>query len=120
MKLTTSLLVSFLTLIASPTSLAAPIEPRDVYAPPVLYPHAGTVWTIGQRQNVTWLVMRFFVNLAEDIYKVLCDRDASDPPALISNRASVSLVSGGLLLMTGPGSVGKLYQITHCIALHVD
>ncbi|KAI0703350.1 hypothetical protein C8T65DRAFT_258500 [Cerioporus squamosus] len=27
---------------------------RDVYDPPVLYPHAGTVWFKGQRHNVTW------------------------------------------------------------------
>ena len=29
---------------------------RDVFVPPVLYPHAGTVWTKGQRHNVTWCV----------------------------------------------------------------
>ena len=36
-------------------STAAPtIEKRDVYAPPVLYPHSGTVWYSGQTHNVTW------------------------------------------------------------------
>ena len=29
-------------------------EKRDVYVPPVLYPHSGTVWYKGQRHNVTW------------------------------------------------------------------
>ena len=33
---------------------AAVQEKRDVFVPPVLYPHAGTVWTKGQRHNVTW------------------------------------------------------------------
>lgn len=39
---------------------AAPVaeEKRDVYAPPVTYPHAGTVWYSGQRHNVTWYVCR--------------------------------------------------------------
>ena len=30
------------------------VEKRDVFVPPVLYPHAGTVWYSGQRHNVTW------------------------------------------------------------------
>lgn len=34
----------------------ASLEKRDVFVPPVLYPHAGTVWTKGQRHNVTWYV----------------------------------------------------------------
>ncbi|KAI0641153.1 hypothetical protein C8Q79DRAFT_992077 [Trametes meyenii] len=42
------------------------LEKRDVYAPPVLYPHAGTVWYKGQRHNVTW--------------------DVSDPPVNITNK----------------------------------
>ncbi|GJE98815.1 hypothetical protein PsYK624_150520 [Phanerochaete sordida] len=50
-------------------SAAAPVESRDVYAPKVLYPHAGTVWYSGQRHNVTW--------------------DNSDPPKSISNRAFI-------------------------------
>ena len=29
-------------------------EKRDVFVPPVLYPHAGTVWYKGQTHNVTW------------------------------------------------------------------
>lgn len=29
-------------------------EKRDVYAPPVTYPHAGTVWKVGQTHSVTW------------------------------------------------------------------
>ena len=32
----------------------ADLEKRDVYMPPVLYPHTGTVWYKNQRHNVTW------------------------------------------------------------------
>ena len=32
-------------------------EKRDVFVPPVLYPHNGTVWTKGQHHNVTWYVL---------------------------------------------------------------
>ncbi|KAL1947929.1 hypothetical protein VTO73DRAFT_13653 [Trametes versicolor] len=53
------------------------LEKRDVYTPPVLYPHAGTVWYKGQTHNVTW--------------------DVSDPPAHITNPiASLMLRKGQL------------------------
>ena len=29
---------------------------QDVFDPPVTYPTEGTVWTVGQKQNVTWYV----------------------------------------------------------------
>lgn len=38
----------------SQVAYAAPVEVRDVYAPPITYPHQGTVWYSGQRHNVTW------------------------------------------------------------------
>ncbi|KAI0636488.1 hypothetical protein C8Q77DRAFT_1050716 [Trametes polyzona] len=44
----------------------AELEKRDVYVPPVLYPHSGTVWYKGQVHNVTW--------------------DVSDPPVNITNK----------------------------------
>lgn len=33
---------------------AAELDTRDVFVPPITYPHAGTVWKVGQRHNVTW------------------------------------------------------------------
>ncbi len=33
---------------------AQAVDKRDVFVPPVLYPHAGTVWAQGQTHNVTW------------------------------------------------------------------
>ena len=33
---------------------AGRILKRDVFVPPVTYPKRGTVWKVGQRQNVTW------------------------------------------------------------------
>ena len=44
---------------------AAPLEKRDVYSPPVLYPHSGTVWYSGQTHNVTWCVAWLFPSLSE-------------------------------------------------------
>ncbi|CAL1705785.1 unnamed protein product [Somion occarium] len=51
------------------------LEKRDVYVPPVLYPHTGTVWKSGQRHNVTW--------------------DISNPPVNITNRIGFILLRSG-------------------------
>ncbi|KAI0761426.1 hypothetical protein BC629DRAFT_1294664, partial [Irpex lacteus] len=87
---------SFVTgLFASAVAVsAAPVElpTRDVWAPKVLYPHAGTasVWTSGQRHNVTW--------------------DLSSKPAQITNN------NGFILLRTGnietPVVVGHGFRLT--------
>jgi hypothetical protein len=62
MKFLYSYLFFFLFTISS---FAAPtrdqsIEKRDVFVPPVTYPHAGTVWKFGQKHHVTWYVRLSF------------------------------------------------------------
>lgn len=44
---------------------AAPItlDARDVFVPPITYPHAGTVWKAGARHNVTWSTDNAPVNI---------------------------------------------------------
>ncbi|TFY81437.1 hypothetical protein EWM64_g2576 [Hericium alpestre] len=60
---------------------AAPLQARDVYVPPITYPHAGTVWKIGNHHNVTW--------------------DVSNPPQNITNSIGfIELVTNGRI--TGP------------------
>ncbi|KAI0335807.1 hypothetical protein GY45DRAFT_1228101, partial [Cubamyces sp. BRFM 1775] len=57
---------------------ALPLAVRDVFVPPVTYPHAGTVWKVGQHHNVTW--------------------DTSNAPAQITNKVGkVVLAKGGIL-----------------------
>ncbi|KAJ6538380.1 hypothetical protein DFH09DRAFT_833421, partial [Mycena vulgaris] len=55
---------------------ARPTASRDVFVPPILYPHAGTVWTSFQRHNVTW--------------------DTTGAPKSISNAGMLLLAKGGL------------------------
>ncbi|KAI0820169.1 hypothetical protein BC628DRAFT_1331031 [Trametes gibbosa] len=45
----------------------ASLEKRDVFVPPVLYPHAGTVWFKGQRHNVTWDTTNAPVNITNKV-----------------------------------------------------
>ena len=53
--------VAFLAFTMQPV-LGATVASRaaqDVFVPPVTYPTAGTVWTLGETQNVTWYVLKF-------------------------------------------------------------
>ena len=45
----------------------ATLKDRDVYVPPVLYPHSGVVWYKGQKHNVTWSVYRLLYGMTNDL-----------------------------------------------------
>lgn len=36
---------------------SSPVSKRDVFVPPIIYPHQGTVWFVGQTHNVKWYVV---------------------------------------------------------------
>jgi len=79
MKLTffTKLLTLFVVLLGAAVNALPVIESRDVYVPPILYPHAGTVWKVKNHHNVTW--------------------DISNPPKQITNGIGlIMLRKGGL------------------------
>ncbi|KAI0351569.1 hypothetical protein OH77DRAFT_1411030 [Trametes cingulata] len=72
-----STLLGFFSPLAAATPVAE-LDKRVVFTPPVLYPHSGTVWTVGQRHNVTW--------------------DVSDPPVNITNKVGrIMLRKGGIM-----------------------
>ena len=43
-----------LAFVAVVSALPVELSRRDVFVPTILTPQAGTVWTIGSEQNVTW------------------------------------------------------------------
>ncbi|KAG5716652.1 hypothetical protein E4T56_gene16389 [Termitomyces sp. T112] len=79
-------LFSLLTLVVS-----APIDARDVYVPPVLYPRSGTVWSAGSTHNVTW--------------------DISDPPKQITNKRGMIVLAKGNLLIGLDSPLAKGFDI---------
>ena len=93
-----NLLTFFITLfglLGSFVVQAAPLNERDIFDPPILDPHAGTVWTSGQQATATW--------------------DTSNPPKQITDRFSSLLIlrKGGI---EHPGEYGqcnipKRYQL---------
>ncbi|KZP20300.1 hypothetical protein FIBSPDRAFT_861820 [Athelia psychrophila] len=58
MQFSTSSLFALFFALCSALSLtsAAPmsLDQRDVWSPPITYPHTGTVWKVGAKYNVTW------------------------------------------------------------------
>ncbi|KAI0826906.1 hypothetical protein BC628DRAFT_1338730 [Trametes gibbosa] len=61
-----SLLLSIFAVVS-----ALPLALRDVFVPPVTYPHAGTVWKVGQHHNVTWDTTNAPVNITNKLGKVV-------------------------------------------------
>ncbi|PSR70951.1 hypothetical protein PHLCEN_2v13173 [Hermanssonia centrifuga] len=64
-------LVFFLVALAAVVSAVPVLFLRDVFVPPVTYPHAGTVWKIGQRHNVTWDTAGAPVNITNKIGRIV-------------------------------------------------
>lgn len=56
MTLNLVLVALFSTLFSLAAAIPVSLETRDVFVPPILYPHAGTVWKAGSHHNVTWCV----------------------------------------------------------------
>ena len=86
MKFTSITTLASLILVSLSSTVALPVhlEVRDVFVPPILYPTAGTVWTVGEQHNVTWSV----IHLHADLYLsdfALFIRDTSNRPVNITN-----------------------------------
>ncbi|OCH88477.1 hypothetical protein OBBRIDRAFT_780108 [Obba rivulosa] len=67
----TKTLFFFLLSLFALAAAAPVIQIRDVFVPPVTYPHAGTVWYVGQHHNVTWETAGAPVNITNKIGRVV-------------------------------------------------
>ncbi|KAH8110484.1 hypothetical protein DFH11DRAFT_1880544 [Phellopilus nigrolimitatus] len=74
-----------LSLFSLARALPLALQPRDVWAPRVTYPVFGTVWSVGERYNVTW-----------DL--------TSEPKQITNPTGQIWLRKDGLTLSQGPGS----------------
>ena len=100
----TNILLPLVALAFTSQTAAIPLEQRDIFSPPVLYPHAGTVWTHGQTHNITWYVPILFPlphsresigGLTSVVRSFACDRDTSNPPQNITDRTGLILLWQG-------------------------
>ncbi|KAI0748739.1 hypothetical protein C8Q80DRAFT_1102753 [Daedaleopsis nitida] len=69
----------------------AEAEKRDVFVPPVLYPHAGTVWTKGQRHNVTWDISDAPQNITNSKGLILLRKGNTATPLVLANGFDILL-----------------------------
>jgi len=56
LQFSTALLVSALGAIAAPVFNPITLASRDVWAPPIIEPNAGTTWIEGSTVTATWYV----------------------------------------------------------------
>ncbi|KAJ7049033.1 hypothetical protein C8F01DRAFT_1185930 [Mycena amicta] len=88
---------------------ATPLTPRDVFVPPILYPHAGTVWTVGQRHNVTWDTSDAPVNITNGKGFIMLRKAGLTTPVILQNNFNIRL---GRIEVTVPWVVdGSDYQL---------
>ncbi|KAI8986245.1 hypothetical protein BD414DRAFT_416500 [Trametes punicea] len=69
----------------------AELEKRDVFDPPVLYPHAGTVWYKGQRHNVTWDVSSPPVNITNKVGRIMLRKGGISTPLILEDGFDILL-----------------------------
>ncbi|KAJ7509549.1 hypothetical protein B0H11DRAFT_1960083 [Mycena galericulata] len=70
---------------------AMPFTPRDVFTPPVTYPHAGTVWYVGQTHNVTWDTSEAPVNITNKVGMIMLRKDDLTTPLILQDNFSILL-----------------------------
>ncbi|KAJ7034418.1 hypothetical protein C8F04DRAFT_573378 [Mycena alexandri] len=88
---------------------ATPLAPRDVYVPPILYPHAGTVWSVGQRHNVTWDNTNPPVNITNKVGRIMLRKSGLTTPVILAENFSILL---GRIEVTVPWVIdGTDYQL---------
>jgi len=88
----TSLTTIAATLLLSVGALAHPVlDARDVYDPPVTYPHADTVWNVGERHNVTWDTTNHPVNITNKIGQIMLRKAGLTTPVILASEFSILL-----------------------------
>ncbi|KAH9855881.1 hypothetical protein C2E23DRAFT_866494 [Lenzites betulinus] len=70
---------------------AVALERRDVYSPPVLYPHTGTVWYKGQTHNVTWDVSSPPVNITDKTGLITLRKSGIPTPLILADGFDILL-----------------------------
>ncbi|KAK0442643.1 hypothetical protein EV421DRAFT_570529 [Armillaria borealis] len=85
----TSLMFAFVSVFTLVFAIPVNLDKRDVFVPPILYPHSGTVWTINQRHNVTW---SGFVSLMILPTSLIVYRDTSNAPVNITNSRGIIML----------------------------
>jgi len=96
MKFTSLTIAAFSILSALSTTgvSGAPLtelDTRDVFVPPITYPHSGTVWKVGQRHNVTWDTSNRPVRITNSVGRILLRRGDRTTSLVLADNFSILL-----------------------------
>ncbi|OSC98395.1 hypothetical protein PYCCODRAFT_1439266 [Trametes coccinea BRFM310] len=69
----------------------AEMERRDVFVPPITYPHTGTVWYKGQRHNVTWDTTNAPVNITNKLGRIMLRKGDITTPVILEDNFDILL-----------------------------
>ncbi|KAK0184937.1 hypothetical protein F5146DRAFT_1114126 [Armillaria mellea] len=87
----TSLLFALVSLFTVVFAMPVNLDKRDVFVPPILYPHSGTVWTINQRHNVTWDTSNAPVNITNSRGIIMLRKDNRATPLILAEGFDIRL-----------------------------
>ncbi|KAH9479168.1 hypothetical protein JR316_0007754 [Psilocybe cubensis] len=112
MKFTSLTTAASLLLVAFTSGVSAlpanTLEQRDVFVPPIVEPHAGAVWTSGQRRLVTWDISDRPVNITNKIGRIMLRRDDLTTPLILAQNFDILQ---GKIQVTVPLVVEGDYQL---------
>ncbi|PBK66697.1 hypothetical protein ARMSODRAFT_959839 [Armillaria solidipes] len=87
----TSLVFAFVSVFTLVFAIPVNLDKRDVFVPPILYPHSGTVWTINQRHNVTWDTSNAPVNITNSRGIIMLRKDNRATPLILAEGFDILL-----------------------------
>ncbi|KAK0481189.1 hypothetical protein EDD18DRAFT_1312217 [Armillaria luteobubalina] len=87
----TSLLFAFVSVFTLVLAIPVNLDKRDVFVPPILYPHSGTVWTINQHHNVTWDTSHAPVNITNSRGIIMLRKDNIATPLILAEGFDILL-----------------------------
>ncbi|KNZ79460.1 hypothetical protein J132_09610 [Termitomyces sp. J132] len=82
---------------------------RDVFVPPVTYPHNGTVWKVQQHHNVTWDTSNHPVNITNKIGHIMLRKGGLTTPLVLA--AGFDILLGRIEVQVPWVLNGNNYQI---------
>jgi len=86
----TNLLIFFLSFFALVNATPV-LQPRDVFVPPITYPHAGTMWEIKSFHYVTWDTSSAPVNITNKIGTIMLRQNGITFPVILADGFDILL-----------------------------
>ncbi|KAF9471776.1 hypothetical protein BDN70DRAFT_887738 [Pholiota conissans] len=81
----------------------------DVFAPPVTSPNAGTVWTVGSTQEVTWDTSNAPVHITNGLGQIMLAKGGEITPVILASKFDI--LQGSISVVVPWVQNGTNYEI---------